>query len=426
MSNIAIRVQNISKLYRIGQYGIYGNLRETITNAISAPFRNLLRRGNDKKEAISKGDDYIWALKDVSFEVKQGEVIGIIGRNGAGKTTLLKILTRITDPTEGTAEMYGRVGSLLEIGSGFHPELTGRENIFLNGAVLGMRKTEIQRKFAEIVDFSGVEKFIDTPLKRYSSGMQVRLAFSVAAHMEPEILLVDEVLAVGDMAFQKKCLGKMQDVSKQGRTVLFVSHNMQAVRALCPRSILLKDGHIIDDGPTSDTILGYYKDLRLLTVDENTAVSDPKNRRGSGAARFTQISIQDEAGNDCSSFVMGNNIRFALSYQTFEPVDGLAVSIVLRSGNTGEYVTSARHLVTEQKLNAGYKGSVVIEFPKVNLRPGEYPLYLWLGNPAMIAFDVVDSLTLPLIITADSDFIDACFDPSRHAGFFNIESRRLK
>jgi len=425
MNDIAIRVNNLGKLYRMGQFVSYGSLREAFTNAISAPFRNLLKRGTETKTAISEGEDYIWALKDISFNIKQGEVVGIIGRNGAGKTTLLRILTRITEPTEGSAEIFGRVGSLLEIGSGFHPELTGRENIYLNGAVLGMRKKEIERKFAEIVDFSGVEKFIDTPLKRYSSGMQVRLAFSVAAHLEPEILLVDEVLAVGDMAFQRKCLGKMDDVSRQGRTVLFVSHNMQAIRALCPRSILLKDGHIIDDGPTNDTILGYYNDLRLLTVDENTAVSNEKNRRGSGAARFTQISIQDSDGNDCSNFVMGSNIRFALSYQTYEPVDNLLVSIILRSGNTGEFVTSARHVATKHKLTAGQSGSLVIEFPNVNLRPGEYPLYIWLGDLSMQAFDVVDDVTVPLIISASEEFIESGFDPSRPAGFFNIKSRIL-
>jgi lipopolysaccharide transport system ATP-binding protein len=426
MNDIVIRVQHLSKLYRLGQHVISYSLREKATEMLSYPFRHLGRKSDDAQKNAFKNNDYIWALRDVSFEVKKGEVIGIIGRNGAGKSTLLKILTRITDPTEGSAEMYGKIGSLLEIGSGFHPELTGSENIFMNGAILGMRKNEIERKFAEIVDFSGVEKFIDTPLKRYSSGMQVRLAFSVAAHLEPEILLVDEVLAVGDMAFQRKCLGKMQDVSQQGRTVLFVSHNMQAIRALCPRSILLKDGIITGDGQTNDIIMGYYNDLRLLTVDANTAISDPKTRRGSGAARFTRISIQDESGNECSHFTMGSNIRFALSYQTYEPVDNLNVSITLRSGRTGGIVTTVTYQITEENLPAGHSGSIIIEFPKVKLRPGEYPLYMTLSNRNLTYFDVVDDLTIPLIISVDKDYEELGFDPTRDQGVFSIESKLIR
>ncbi|MFC1943170.1 ABC transporter ATP-binding protein [Chloroflexota bacterium] len=217
MSDVAVRVENLSKLYRLGQFVGYQSLRENLANAFTAPFRRLRPTATDTvAESRNPETEYIWALKDISFEVKQGEVVGIIGRNGAGKTTLLKVLTRITEPTEGYAEIHGRVGSLLEVGTGFHPELTGQENIYLNGAVLGMRRKEIDRRFDEIVEFSGVEKFIDTPLKRYSTGMQVRLAFAVAAHLEPEILLVDEVLAVGDAEFQKKCLGRMGDIARGG------------------------------------------------------------------------------------------------------------------------------------------------------------------------------------------------------------------
>ncbi|MFC1715002.1 ABC transporter ATP-binding protein [Candidatus Poribacteria bacterium] len=245
MNNIAIRVENLSKLYRIGQReAAYKTLRESIMN--------LFARRDGKS-------DTIWALKDVSFEVKRGEVIGIIGRNGSGKTTLLKILSRITEPTEGHAEVHGRVGSLLEVGTGFHPELTGRENIFLNGAILGMKKTEISRKFDEIVAFAEIEKFMDTPVKRYSSGMYVRLAFAVAAHLEPEILLVDEVLAVGDAGFQKKCLGKMGDVAREGRTVLFVSHNMSAISRLCERVFLLNGGELEKDGISTEVISEYLQ-----------------------------------------------------------------------------------------------------------------------------------------------------------------------
>ena len=297
MSDIAIRVENLSKLYRIGQREPYQTLRDTLMDAIYAPVRRLPSLFGNSQSAIRNPKlgyapfralgslllgrrsavdgppssvvgppssvighpDTIWALKDVSFEVERGEVVGVIGRNGAGKSTLLKILSRITEPTEGYAEIHGRVASLLEVGTGFHGELTGRENIYLNGAILGMKKTEIDRKFDEIVAFAEVEKFIDTPVKHYSSGMHLRLAFAVAAHLEPEILLVDEVLAVGDAAFQKKCLGKMEAVAKEGRTVLFVSHNMGAVQRLCSRTILLNAGRIVRDGETQAAIHEYLK-----------------------------------------------------------------------------------------------------------------------------------------------------------------------
>jgi ABC-type polysaccharide/polyol phosphate transport system ATPase subunit len=260
MSDTAIKVENLSKRYRIG---LKEERAETLIGAmmawLKAPLANFrqLRQLSHFSDTDQDSDDIIWALKDVSFEVKQGEVIGIIGHNGAGKSTLLKILTRITEPTAGRAIINGQVSSLLEVGTGFHPELTGRENIYLNGTILGMSKQEVDRKFDEIVDFSGVERFIDTPVKRYSSGMKVRLAFSVAAHLEPEILLVDEVLAVGDVDFQKKCLGKMGSVAKQGRTVLFVSHSMNAISQLCERVILIEHGKISADGKASEVISEY-------------------------------------------------------------------------------------------------------------------------------------------------------------------------
>lgn len=256
MSDIALRVENIGKLYRIGERENYKTLRDIITNTIYAPFR-WSNNNSSSKSRNSQSENLIWALKDISFEVKKGEVIGIIGRNGAGKSTLLKILSRITEPTEGYAEIHGRVGSLLEVGTGFHPELTGRENIYLNGAILGMSKAEINRKFDEIIAFAEIEKFVDTPVKHYSSGMYMRLAFAVAAHMEMEILVIDEVLAVGDIAFQKKCLGKMEDVAKKGRTVLFVSHNMAAVKKLCTKGILLESGGIVKNGSTDDIVNSY-------------------------------------------------------------------------------------------------------------------------------------------------------------------------
>ena len=262
-----IRVKNVGKQYRIGSpQSSYVTLRETLTSLASAPFRRFARASQEM----------FWALQGVNFEVSAGEVVGIIGRNGAGKSTLLKLLSRITEPTTGRIELYGRIGSLLEVGTGFHPELTGRENISLNGAILGMARAEIARKFDEIVAFAEVEKFIDTPVKHFSSGMYMRLAFAVAAHLEPEILLVDEVLAVGDGRFQRKCLDKMQDVGRQGRTVLFVSHNMPAITRLCPRTILLDGGRIIADGPSSQ-VVGAYLSSGLGTTavrvwsDLNTA-----------------------------------------------------------------------------------------------------------------------------------------------------------
>ncbi|MGD8458444.1 MAG: ABC transporter ATP-binding protein [Anaerolineales bacterium] len=266
MTSITISVKNLSKRYRIGlEEEIQDTFAEAFFSTLRSPIKNLkqLRRLSHFRENSNKPDDIIWALKDIGFKVEKGEIIGIIGRNGAGKTTLLKILSKITFPTTGRVELRGRVASLLEVGTGFHGELSGRDNVYLNGTILGMTKKEIDRKFNEIVDFSGVEKFIDTPVKRYSSGMRVRLAFSVAAHLEPEILLIDEVLAVGDAAFQRKCLGKMGEVAASGRTVLFVSHNMDAVEKLCPRVMLINEGQLIYDGNEVRRIIDQYLSIGL-------------------------------------------------------------------------------------------------------------------------------------------------------------------
>ncbi|HWZ84719.1 MAG TPA: ABC transporter ATP-binding protein, partial [Thermoanaerobaculia bacterium] len=289
MNPVAIRVTDLGKEYRIGAKAEkYKTLRESLAALASAPARLFARSsGRRSPEAI-------WALRNVTFEVSPGEVVGLIGRNGAGKSTLLKVLARITEPTVGLAEIHGRVGSLLEVGTGFHPELTGRENIYLNGAILGMRRAEIARKFDEIVAFSEIEQFIDTPVKKYSSGMYLRLAFAVAAHLEPEILLVDEVLAVGDAEFQKKCLGKMGDVAREGRTVLFVSHNMPAVQALCSRAILLRQGTVAIDGSTGDVLREY---LGYLRSSASSAFENNPERRGEGAVRLTAARILDDLGN---------------------------------------------------------------------------------------------------------------------------------
>src|SRR6202167_2644234 len=284
MSGPVIRVEGLGKRYRLGGGLRHTALRNLLGDALRVPLRILSGRSRasrnpadspaanvpaDAAPAINGHSRFIWALKDVNFEVRQGEVVGLIGRNGAGKSTLLKILARITRPTEGHAEIHGRVGSLLEVGTGFHSELTGRENVYMSGAILGMRKTEIDRKFDEIVAFSEVERFLDTPLKHYSSGMQMRLAFAVAAHLEPEILFIDEVLAVGDASFQKKCLGKMNEVTNEGRTIVFVSHNTAALRKLCPRAILIEGGRIVENGHSDEVVSHYLQnslDSKLETV----------------------------------------------------------------------------------------------------------------------------------------------------------------
>lgn len=281
MGDIVIRVENLGKEYRLGKREGYRTIRESISKVAASSWKKLTNRNNEPPQ----NESTFWALCDVSFEVTQGEVVGVIGRNGAGKSTLLKILSQITEPTTGRVELTGRVGSLLEVGTGFHPELTGRENIYLNGAILGMRRTEIARKFDEIISFAGIETFLDTAVKHYSSGMYTRLAFAVAAHLEPEVLVVDEVLAVGDIEFQKKCLGKMGEVAKGGRTVLFVSHNMHAVNTLCKRGLVLNAGSVIFDGSAAASVAKY---LDLCKSGGSGLKSGP--RAGSGEWRFSEIS----------------------------------------------------------------------------------------------------------------------------------------
>jgi lipopolysaccharide transport system ATP-binding protein len=289
MSALSISVDSLGKQYHIGgEQKNFDRIGYQIADAFQSPFRRVMKMVRGQSLSATELDETIWALKDVSFEIKYGEVIGIIGGNGAGKSTLLKILSRITEPTEGSADIYGRVGSLLEVGTGFHPELTGLENIYLNGAILGMTKKEIDRKFDEIVDFAEIGKFINTPVKFYSSGMYVRLAFSVAAHLDPEILLVDEVLAVGDIAFQKKCLGKMGDVARTGRTVLFVSHNMAVIQTLCERGICIQSGKVISDGPISEVVDVYLSSLEKV---QNLDVSSRTDRRGRGKVKLTGVEI---------------------------------------------------------------------------------------------------------------------------------------
>jgi len=339
MSDIAIRVDNLSKLYRIGRREGYYTLRDTLMSKLRASMHIFHSNGGkpsatrDSQFTVLKSqlDHYIWAIKGVSFEVKHGEVVGVIGRNGAGKTTLLKILSRITKPTEGHAEIHGNVGSLLEVGTGFHPELSGKENIYLNGAIMGMKKTEIIRKFDEIVAFAEVEKFIDTPVKHYSSGMYMRLAFAVAAHLEPEILIVDEVLAVGDAAFQFKCIGKMREVAREGRTVLLVSHNMGSIKQLCRESILLDEGRVQKIGPTDD-VVDLYLTREPIAVSAEYRWSD-LDAPGDHIARLRSIRICSASGDARSEFGTHELIYVEARYTLYEGASLFRLGFSLHSSD---------------------------------------------------------------------------------------------
>ena len=332
MSRTVITVEKIGKRYRIGQAKRQTALSHAIGDALRAPLRllsgssNVPSASSNGNKNTNGGSPYLWALKDVSFDVKEGEVVGVIGRNGAGKSTLLKILARVTRPTEGHADLHGRIGSLLEVGTGFHPELTGRENVFMSGAVLGMRAAEIRRKFDEIVAFSEVERFLDTPLKHYSSGMQMRLAFAVAAHLEPEILLVDEVLAVGDASFQKKCLGKMKAVSHEGRTILFVSHNMIAMRVLCTRALWISDGILLEDGQP-ETVIGHYLPKESVTNLE-ARWDDESIAPGDHRVRLRSARVIPQVGSD-GLITVHTPIEVELTYWNYVPGVILNVSLAL-------------------------------------------------------------------------------------------------
>jgi homopolymeric O-antigen transport system ATP-binding protein len=368
MSYVAIRAENLSKQYQIG----VKNRHDTLRDQFMGGLRSLFSRNG----AAPERNDTFWALKDVSLEIKQGEVVGIIGCNGAGKSTLLMVLSRITKPTAGFAEIRGRVGSLLEVGTGFHGELTGRENIYLNGAILGMKKAEIDRKFDEVVDFSGVEKFVDTPVKRYSSGMYVRLAFAVAAHLEPDILIVDEVLSVGDAAFQKKCLGKMEDVAKGGRTVLFVSHNMAAIQSFCSKCYLLSSGHLVAEGSPRSVVEQYLSDVSSGTP---TSLAERKDRRGTGKIQFLEVLILDAKGRSIDAALTGQDIDIALSYRSRvdKPISRLDVHLTF-------YTTLGQFMFNCSSEASGHpfeglapSGEVVCHIPELPLAPGRYVFNLF-------------------------------------------------
>ncbi len=325
MSDIALKVEGLSKQYHIGKQERYRALRDVLTESLYAPFKRVKGLLTGNAAAAANLNETIWALKDVSFEVKKGEVVGIIGRNGAGKSTLLKILSQITAPNEGRVKLYGRVGALLEVGTGFHPELTGRENIYLNGAILGMSRADINRKFDEIVAFAEVEKFIDTPVKHYSSGLGLRLGFAVAAHLEPEILIVDEVLAVGDVAFQKKCLGKMGDVAGGGRTVMFVSHNMVAIQSLCQRTLWLDAGKCIADGLTANIVSNYL--MSSITSTTEQVWKDKSTAPGNSQVRLHHVCVKPVGGQSNDPLTVSMPLVLEFGYWNLEPGAHLNLSL---------------------------------------------------------------------------------------------------
>ncbi len=365
MPETIIKVENISKLYHIGK-NHNTNLRDAIVNL----FDSIKGKTNS-----SEIRDF-WALKDVNFEVNEGDVLGIIGKNGAGKSTLLKILSKITPPTSGKISIDGRIASLLEVGTGFHPELTGRENIFLNGSILGMKKIEIKKKFDEIVEFSGVEKFLDTPVKRYSSGMYVRLAFAVAAHLEPEILIIDEVLTVGDTEFQKRCIGKMQDVAKSGRTVIFVSHQLEAVSNLCNTCIMLENGSVVKQGETEQVISFYLSNKKTFS----TTLKERTDRKGNGRFKFVATWIEAEDGNIIETIRSGDTIKIVMSYETDGALENdLEISVGINSvKNIAICDLSTTHVNVSFKKNKVPKtGILECIIPRIPLNSGNYSYTLY-------------------------------------------------
>jgi lipopolysaccharide transport system ATP-binding protein len=402
LSKPIISVENLSKQYLVGHKSTQRERYTALRDVIARQAANFWRTASDmfRGKHIVEGDavEEFWALRDVSFEVQPGEVIGIIGRNGAGKSTLLKILSRITEQTAGRITLRGRVASLLEVGTGFHPELTGRENIFLNGAILGMTRTEIKRKFDEIVDFAGVAKFLDTPVKRYSSGMYVRLAFAVAAHLEPEILVVDEVLAVGDVEFQKKCLGKMNDVAQKGRTVLFVSHNLAAVENLCKRGVLLEKGELLQVGSIDDAIRKYLNTESELD-SQISLVSSPR-ANATQRAFLQQLTFRDAQGMMSSQFPIGSDVIFDVKIHSADPIVHCRVAIRIYS-TSGQRVTTF-HTEYQYLHHIMVNGSAAVRciWHKCRLSPGRYSVELQVGNETSV-LDKLDSCAAFEIIPHD-------------------------
>ena len=388
MSDIVIRTRDLGKSYRLGERERYLALRDLLTRAASAPARFLVPRGHHSNGGDRNGSgSHIWALKDASLEIRRGEVVGLIGRNGAGKSTLLKILSRITKPTTGYADIFGRVGSLLEVGTGFHPELTGGENIYLCGAILGMSKREIKQKFDEIVAFAEVEKFVSTPVKHYSSGMYVRLAFSVAAHLEPEILLVDEVLAVGDASFQKKCLGKMGEVSREGRTILFVSHNMTAIKALCSRAILMKDGTVAASGPAIEVVNDYLSGIASGSSEREWP--DPAAAPANENIRMSHIRITPPA---CSAeMTIDTGAQIEIGFESFRKNINLGCTIYV-TNSEGVVIFASGHPISRDRDSQCGLYELTGRIPGHLLNAGRYSIDVVFGQDQRYVLLRVDSI----------------------------------
>lgn len=405
MSNTVISVEHLSKRYRLGVINT-GTFKDDlkIWFAKSRGKENPLAKIGEKDYGNREGD-ILWALKDVNFTVQRGEALGIIGRNGAGKSTLLKILSRVTTPTEGHVHVKGRIASLLEVGTGFHPELTGRENIYLNGAIMGMDRVEVTRKFDEIVDFSGVEKFIDTPVKRYSSGMYVRLAFAVAAHLEPEILIVDEVLAVGDAEFQKKCLGKMGDVAHEGRTVLFVSHNMVAIQTLCEIALRIESGRIRSYGKSSEVITEYLTASLPDGVQESPGkykLSQRENPYLPGNLIAQKLYLMDAQGNIKDIFLMGQEMRIVVDVQGMSDHRNAVIGVIIKT-KSDQWITtltsgmSCSHIDEPRIKNE----RAILRIPKIPLVPGSYWIDITIAQQGIGRLDYVDRAATFTIAEAD-------------------------
>ncbi|GAB4164375.1 MAG: ABC transporter ATP-binding protein [Winogradskyella sp.] len=406
MSEVILKVEHISKQYRLGLVGT-GTLSQDLKRwfyKIRGKDDPFLKIGDTNDRSKAAESDYVWAIKDISFEVKRGEVLGIIGKNGAGKSTLLKILSRVTSPTTGQIKTKGRIASLLEVGTGFHPELTGKENIYLNGAILGMTKAEIKAKEQEIVEFSGCQRYIDTPVKRYSSGMRVRLAFAVAAFLEPDILVVDEVLAVGDAEFQKKAIGKMQDISKgDGRTVLFVSHNMAAVKSLCTRALVLESGQTAFEGKTEEAVNFYLKSNR---TNLSKALEIRKDRSGSGKLKLTSIQLFNKKGDAVDSVISGGFMRVKFNYEVLSKVDSelvFAVSIKDRNNNIKSlFVSDEMNIDVNILINRGF---ICLDIENVLLRGGEYNLTVLISEFNTDAVNHIDRIEMAFdLIVLQGDY----------------------
>jgi len=392
--NAVIKAENLGKKYIIGhqRQPRYQTLRDTMTHTARGVWQRIRHPLSPNRESVDLEE--LWALKDINFEVQQGERVGIIGRNGAGKSTLLKVLSRITEPTTGKVRIKGRVSSLLEVGTGFHPELTGRENIFLNGAILGMTRQEVKRKFDEIIAFAELEKFLDTPVKRYSSGMYVRLAFAVAAHLEPEILIVDEVLAVGDAAFQKKCFGRMESVAQEGRTVLFVSHNMTVVQVLCDRSILLDSGQITEDGSTPLVIQKY---LVVGTKQGEVCFGPGTIRSGNGSARYTRVRLLDEDGKIISSVPMGHRMTIEIEFACYEKINNPSFAVRVVSSLQEGLVGWGTNVTYGEMPPASVGGVVRLRIERIALLPGLYYLILGMSDGHQQVDRIENALQLEIV-----------------------------